>query len=155
MPAISTQAMLVEPGRCGGRRRWRCAARIALREPVLRLAGPIRAKKTLAAMAAGDYRFEVEAIDPLAHAGSAGRARSRDARHGAPAGHARLPGAAPGSAILRNGRVRGVRVRVAGRTDRPDGRASAVYLVQIFAYALVTLARRHGATWCSALVPGE
>ena len=33
--------------------------------------------------------------------------------------------------------------------------ASEAYLVQIFAYALVTLQRAYHASWCSALVPGS
>lgn len=121
---------------------------------LLRFAGSIPREEELAAMAAGDYRFQVDAIDPAAHMfglnaldrESRGTTRLKD--------HQGFAGAATGQAFFLNGEF------VAYTYVWPDGRigplasASAAYLVQIFAYALVTLQRQYSASWCTALVPG-
>ncbi|MEO6834457.1 MAG: GNAT family N-acetyltransferase [Candidatus Tumulicola sp.] len=127
---------------------------LAPRATVLRVAGAIPREDGLLAMAAGDYRFQVDAIDPAAHAfalsaldrENRGTTRLRD--------HRRLSRDAEGLAFLSDGEF------VAYAYVWPDGRigpmaaASGAYLVQIFAYALVTLQRRFGASWCTALIPG-
>jgi GNAT superfamily N-acetyltransferase len=128
---------------------------LAPRETVLRFAGAIPKEEELARMAAGSYTFAVDDIDPAAHSfaldaldGSVrGGAREWDhrwfARHNI------------GLAFLLNGEF------VAYAYVWPDGRigpiasASAGYLVQILAYALLMLQRRHSATWCTALVPAS
>lgn len=129
--------------------------RLAPRETLLRLAGAIPREEELAKMAAGDYRFEVEAIDPAVHAAvlneldrqARGTVRPRD--------HAEFGLRATGHVFA----LRGESVGYA--YVWPDGRvgpmacASEAYLVQILAYALVTLQRRHSASWCTALVPGS
>ncbi|HTA40170.1 MAG TPA: hypothetical protein VK760_13890, partial [Candidatus Acidoferrales bacterium] len=127
--------------------------RIAVRTPVLRLAGAIPREDTLVEMAAGDYRFEIETIDPGRHAFSLD-AIDRDARGTTrPLEHARFAESAHGSAIFRNDEF------VAYAYVWPDGRigpvaaVSAVYLVQVLALSLVTLQRQYGASWCSAFVP--
>jgi GNAT superfamily N-acetyltransferase len=127
--------------------------RIAVRTPVLRLAGAIPREDTLVSMAAGDYRFEIEALDPQRHAFSLD-ALDREARGVArPAEHVAFAEAAHGSAIFRNDEF------VAYAYVWPDGRigplaaASAVYLVQVLALSMVTLQRQYGAAWCSAFVP--
>jgi GNAT superfamily N-acetyltransferase len=127
--------------------------RIAVRTPVLRLAGAIPREDTLVEMAAGDYRFEIEPIDPLRH-GFSLDAVDRETRGVArPLEHARFVESAHGSAIFRNDEF------VAYAYVWPDGRigpvaaASAVYLVQVLALSLVTLQRQYDASWCSAFVP--
>jgi hypothetical protein len=104
-------------------------------------------------MAAGDYRFEIETIDPARH-GFSLDAIDRESRGAArPLEHARFVESAHGSAIFRNDEF------VAYAYVWPDGRigpvaaVSAVYLVQVLALSLVTLQRRYGASWCSAFVP--
>jgi GNAT superfamily N-acetyltransferase len=129
--------------------------RIAVRTPVLQLAGAIPREETLAAMAAGDYRFEIEPADPARH-GFSFEALDREVRavH-RPADHARFAESAHGSAIFRNDEL------VAYAYVWPDGRIgplaaiSAVYLVQVLALSLVTLQRQFGASWCSAYVPAS
>jgi GNAT superfamily N-acetyltransferase len=120
---------------------------------IVRFAGAIPREEELAAMAAGDYRFAVDAIDPVAHAYGLnaldretwGTTRARD--------HQQFALAATGQAFFLNGEF------VAYAYVWPDGRigplasASTAYLVQIFAYALVTLQRRYNASWCTTLVP--
>jgi Acetyltransferase (GNAT) family len=127
--------------------------RIPVRTPVLRLAGAIPREDALMAMAAGDYRFEIEPLDAARHAFSLD-ALDREARGTTrPADHARFLQTAHGSAIFRNDEF------VAYAYVWPDGRigplaaASAVYLVQLLALSFLTLQRQYGAGWCSAFVP--
>ena len=128
---------------------------LAPRETVLRFAGAIPKEEELARMAAGSYTFAVDEIDPAAH-GFALDALDRKVRGAArESDHLWLARHTSGLAFLLNGEF------VAYAYVWPDGRigpiaaASAAYLVQIFAYALVTLQRRHLASWCTALVPGS
>ena len=126
---------------------------IAVRTPVLRVSGAVPKDDVLAAMAASEYRFDVESIDPSAHAFSLD-ALDRETR-GAPRGpeHARFARAATGSALLRGDEF------VAYAYAWPDGRigpmaaVSAAYLVPAFALALLVLRRSHAASWCSLLLP--
>ncbi len=129
--------------------------RMLLREPILRLAGAIPREEELAKMAAGDYRFEVDAIDPVSHGfGLRGldvqtRGTTRDVDHD------EFARSATGHAFFLRGEFIGYGY------VWPDGRigplacASHAYLVQIFAYALLSLARTYGASWCTALIPGS
>ncbi len=119
------------------------------------LPAPIPREEELAKMAAGEYRFGVEAIDPLAH-GFGLSALDRQTRGTSrPEDHARFSRTGSGHAFFRDGEMVGYAY------VWPDGRigpiacASEAYLVQILAYALAALGRRYGATWCSALVPGS
>jgi GNAT superfamily N-acetyltransferase len=129
--------------------------RISIREPILRFAGAVPRDDELAAMAAGEYRFGVEAIDPLAH-GFGLSALDRQTRGTSrPEDHLSFSRTGSGHAFFRDGEMIGYAY------VWPDGRigpiacASEAYLVQILAYALAALGRRYGATWCSALVPGS
>jgi hypothetical protein len=106
-------------------------------------------------MAAGDYRFSVEPIDLAAHEyaldgldrETRGTVRSGD--------HRFFTQHADGHVFSVNGEI------VAYAYAWPDGRigpvasTSAAYQVQVLAFALVTLQRRHQASWCSLLVPGS
>jgi GNAT superfamily N-acetyltransferase len=127
----------------------------APRETVLRFAGAIPREEELAKMAAGQYRFEVGTIDAAPHAFGLDEL-DRQARGAArPADHRAFARDATGRAFFLNGEF------VAYAYVWPDGRigplacASEAYLVQVFAFALVMLQRAHGASWCSALVPGS
>jgi GNAT superfamily N-acetyltransferase len=126
---------------------------LAARETVLRFAGAIPREEELARMAAGSYTFAVDAVDPSVHSFAldsldrASRGVSRGSDHN---WFARFT---EGLGFFLNGEF------VAYAYVWPDGRigpiasASPAYLVQIFAYTLVTLQRRHSATWCTTLVP--
>jgi GNAT superfamily N-acetyltransferase len=123
------------------------------REPIVRFAGAIPREEELAKMAAGEYRFQVDAIDPLAHAfglNELDRQRRGTARA---AEHATFAGSATGNAFFLSGELVGYAYVWPDGGVGPLACASEAYLVQIFAYALVTLQRAYGATWCSALVP--
>lgn len=127
---------------------------MAPRYSILRFAGAIPGEEELAKMAAGNYRFAVQPIDQTVH-GAALNELDRQTRGTArPADHAQFGLAPGGHVFFLSGEC------VAYAYVWPDGRigplacASEAYLVQIFAYALVTLARTYGASWCTALVPG-
>jgi GNAT superfamily N-acetyltransferase len=129
--------------------------RLAPQEVLLRLAGAVPREEELARMAAGSYTFAVDEIDPASH-GFALDALDRQVRSAArESDHRWFAQHTSGFAFLLNGEF------VAYAYIWPDGRigpiasASAAYLVQIFAYALVMLQRRHSASWCTALVPGS
>jgi len=127
---------------------------MAPREPVMRFAGVIPREEELAKMAAGDYRFAVETIDAAMHRFALdeldhhARGTTRQAEHAA------FAVAASGHAFFLSGECIGYAY------VWPDGRvgplacASEAYLVQILAYALVTLTRTYSASWCTLLVPG-
>lgn len=128
---------------------------IAPREAVMRVAGEIPKEEVLAKMAAGEYRFTVEPIDATVHEyalneldrHARGTTRFED--------HADFALGATGNTFVLGGEC------VAYAYVWPDGRigplacASEAYLVQIVAYAIVTLQRAYGASWCSALIPGS
>jgi len=101
-----------------------------------------------------DVGVVVDAVDSVSHgfglrgldAQTRGTTRDSD--------HERFADGATGHAFFLRGEF------VAYAYVWPDGRvgplscASQAYLVQIFAYALLSLTRTYGASWCSALVPG-
>ncbi len=127
---------------------------LAPRGSVVRVAGSIPREEELVKMAAGEYRFQVDALDPAAH-GFGLNGLDREVRGTMrPADHAYFSTFATGQAFFLNGEF------VAYAYVWPDGRigplacASQAYLVQILAFALVTMQRRHQASWCTMLVPG-
>jgi hypothetical protein len=122
---------------------------------VARIAGAIPGEEELARMAAGNYRFEVEPIDPAAHEPALAEL-DREARGTTRlADHLYFSRHATGQLCLLNGEpVAYAYVWHDGRIG-PIACASQAYLVQIFAYSLVTLQRRHKASWCTLLVPGS
>jgi GNAT superfamily N-acetyltransferase len=129
--------------------------RLTLREPMIRFAGAIPREEELAKMAAGDYRFQVEPVDPIAH-GFGLRALDRQTRGTTrDSDHLYFARNATGHAFFLRGEfVSYAYVWSDGRIG-PLACASQNYLVQIFAYALLTLTRSYGASWCSTLLPGS
>jgi GNAT superfamily N-acetyltransferase len=127
---------------------------LAPRTTVLQVAGSIPREDGLLAMAAGDYRFQVDAIDPAAHA-FALNALDRETRGTTRlAEHERFGRSAAGLAFFSDGEFVAYAYAWADGRIGPLATVSSAYVVQIFAYALVTMARTFGASWCSALIPG-
>jgi GNAT superfamily N-acetyltransferase len=122
---------------------------------VVKTAGPIPREDELLNMAAGDYRFDVDVLDPLRYA-LALAALDREVRGTARGGeHERFCREAVGLAFFSDGEFVGYAyVWPDGRLG-PIATASAAYLVQVFAYSLVALQRRFAASWCTALIPGN
>lgn len=150
----TAHAMLVDPASAASialALRRRCVPRDLL----LSVAGAIPREEELAKMAVGDYRFAVEQIGLSSHA-SALDELDREARGAArSADHRFFARHAGGYVFSLNGEI------VAYAYVWPDGHigpiasTSQAYLVQVFAFALVTLQRAHGASWCTLLVPGS
>lgn len=122
---------------------------------VLSLSGAIPREEALAAMAAGDYRFEVSALDPVGHS-FALNALDREARGAVrPEAHRVWSAAAMGQAFFNQ------REFVGYAYVWPDGRigpcavASGAYARQIFAFSLLTLQRSYGASWCTLVTPAS
>lgn len=129
--------------------------RMAPNEALIRFAGAIPREEELAKMAAGDYRFEVAAIDAAMHAGALNEL-DRQARGTIRAGeHEEFARSAAGHAFFLAGECIGYAYVWPDGHVGPMACASEAYLVQILAYALVTLQRIYSATWCTALVPGS
>lgn len=128
---------------------------ISLHVPVLRVAGAIPREDDLGRMAAGDYRFQIESIDPVAHR-FALDALDREVRGTSRAAdHAMFSRLATGTLFTLDGEGVGYAYVWPDGRIGPLAAASGAYLVQLFAFALVTLRRRYSASWCTALVPGS
>jgi hypothetical protein len=122
---------------------------------VLELRGAMPREDALLRLAAGAYRFDVDRLDARTHGGFV-EALDRSVRGTVRADdHRRFSQDAAGLAFFLNGEF------VAYAYARADGRigpvavASPAYAIQLFSYALVTLQRTFGASWCSLLVPTE
>jgi GNAT superfamily N-acetyltransferase len=122
---------------------------------VVELRGPLPREDTLLRMAAGDYRFDVDRLDAREH-GRFVDSLDRNVRGiGRPADHRRFALDAAALGFFLNGEfVAYAYVRADGRIG-PLAVASPAYVVQVFSFALVTLQRTFGASWCSLLLPLE
>lgn len=146
------RAMLLDLAELAG---FALAARrgIPASHTIAHFAGPMPREDALMAMAAGDYRFEVGAIDPVAHE-LALDALDRETRGTArPADHRTFVQLATGQAFFLRGELVAYSYAWSDGRVGPMAVASSAYAVQVLAFTLVTLNRTHGATWCSALVP--
>jgi GNAT superfamily N-acetyltransferase len=128
---------------------------MGLHVPVLRITGEIPREDDLVPMAAGDYRFTTIPIDPNSHRFEID-ALDREVRGTArPQDHIAFAQLATGTAFVLNDEIVGYTY------VWPDGRigplvaASGAYLMQFFGFALISLRRSYGASWCMALVPGS
>lgn len=129
--------------------------RMAPRETLLRFAGAIPREEELAKMAAGDYRFEVAAVDSAMHAGALNELDRQARGTTRPADHEEFARRAAGHAFFLNGECIGYAYVWPDGYIGPMACASEAYLVQILAFALVTTRRTYSASWCTALVPGS
>ncbi|HEY6326149.1 MAG TPA: GNAT family N-acetyltransferase [Candidatus Cybelea sp.] len=148
----ATRSGFLDPAELGGIAFF-ARRRVAARTPVLRFAGRIPKEELLAALVAGEHRFETAPLDPIRHrfALDALDVETRgSARH---ADHLYFASNANGSAFSISGELVGYAY------VWPDGRIgplasfSPSYVVAFFAFGMMALARTHGASWCSALVP--
>ena len=128
---------------------------VAVQTPVLEVAGSIPHENELARMAAGQYRFGAEPLDPIRHRTAIGQL-DREVRGTArPSDHLYFAEHAHGFAFTRDEELAGyVYVWPSGRIG-PLAAASQTYLVQLLSFALAALRQRYGASWCTMLVPGN
>lgn len=144
---------LLEPNELGGIAFF-LRRGVALHTPVAEIAGSIPHENELARMAAGEYRFRTEPLDPVAHRAALGQL-DREVRGSArPLDHLYFSEHGRGFIFARDEEVTGYAyVWPSGRIG-PMVVASPAYAVQFLAFALATLRQTFGATWCTMLVPG-
>lgn len=126
---------------------------IAIRETIVRVSGEIPKDDDLLGLAAGDYRFGTQRLDPDTHAfvlaqldrETRGTARENE--------HRFLSTVASGMIFSIDDEAVGYAYLWPSGQIGPVAVASGAYLAQIFAYAMAALRREHGATWCTAAVP--
>jgi GNAT superfamily N-acetyltransferase len=126
---------------------------LAIRETVVRASGEIPKDDDLLVLAAGDYRFGTERLDPDTHRfvlaqldrETRGTAREHEHRY--------LATVASGIVFSIGDEAVGYAYLWPGGQIGPLAAASGAYLAQIFAYAMAALRREHGATWCTAAIP--
>ncbi|MDQ2681236.1 MAG: GNAT family N-acetyltransferase [Candidatus Eremiobacteraeota bacterium] len=128
---------------------------VALQTPLVHISGALPQEEELARMAVGEYRFSTRQLEPLGQRLELG-ALDREIRGSArPLDHQYFAKHAHGVGFyLRDEFIGYTYVWPTGRVG-PMCAASAAYLVQLFAFALAALARVHGASWCTAFVPGS
>jgi GNAT superfamily N-acetyltransferase len=127
---------------------------VPLHTPLLEVSGAIPHASELERMAAGEYRFGADPIDPMVHA-SALNQLDREVRGTArPQDHLYFADNAKGFVFTLGVELAGYAyVSPSGRVG-PMAAASSGYLVQILAYALAALRANYSAEWCTLLVPG-
>jgi GNAT superfamily N-acetyltransferase len=148
-----TRSGLLEPGELGGIAFF-LRRGVAMQTPVMEIAGPIPHENELARMAAGEYRFITEALDPVAHRAALGQV-DREVRGSArPLDHLYFCENGHGFIFRRDEELAGYTyVWPSGRVG-PIVAASPTYLVQFLSFALAALRQTFGASWCTMLVPG-
>ncbi len=147
-----TRSGFLDPAELGGIAFF-ARRRVPARTTVLQVAGRIPKEERLAALAAGEHRFETDTIDPLRHR-SALDALDRETRGSARHDdHLYFASNAHGSAFSINGELVGYAYVWSDGRIGPLASFSPSYVVAFFAFGMIALARTHGASWCSALVP--
>ncbi len=152
-PGDATRSGILDPTQLDGLAFYVRRA-VPLQMPLLETSGAIPHASELERMAAGQYRFGADPIDPMAHASALnqldrevrGTARSQD--------HLYFADHAKGYVFTLAAELAGYSyVWPSGRIG-PMAAASAAYLVQMLAYALAALRANFSAEWCTLLVPG-
>lgn len=128
---------------------------MSVRETVVRVAGEIPRDDDLLALAAGDYRFGTERLDPdtvafaLAQLDRETRGTARESEHRF------LATRATGLVFSIEDEIVGYAYLWSSGQIGPVAVASGAYGAQIFAYAMAALRREHGASWCTAAIPAS
>jgi GNAT superfamily N-acetyltransferase len=127
---------------------------VSLQTPIAEVSGSIPHDNELARMAAGEYRFITEPLEPVHHRAAIGQL-DREIRGSArPLDHLYFSENGRGFIFRRDEELAGyVYVWPSGRIG-PMAAASQTYLVQFLAFALATLRQTYGASWCTMHVPG-
>ncbi|HET9392883.1 MAG TPA: GNAT family N-acetyltransferase [Candidatus Rubrimentiphilum sp.] len=127
---------------------------VPLHTLLVEIAGAIPHASELERMAAGEYRFGADPIDPMAHAAALSQL-DREVRGTArPQDHLYFSDNAKGFVFTLGVELAGYAyVWPSGRIG-PMASTSPAYLVQMLAYALAALRASYSAEWCTLLVPG-
>jgi GNAT superfamily N-acetyltransferase len=127
---------------------------VGLQTPVVDVSGAIPHENELLRMAAGEYRFNTQPLDPVRHRAALSQL-DREVRGSArPLDHLYFCEHGNGVIFQRDEELAGYAyVWPSGRIG-PMAAASQTYLVQFLAFMLMALRQSYGATWCTAMVPG-
>lgn len=127
---------------------------VSLQCAVVEVCGTIPHENELARMAAGEYRFNTQPLEPVHHRSSLAQL-DREVRGTArPLDHLYFSDNGRGFLFHRETEVVGyVYIWPSGRIG-PLVAASAAYAVQLLGFALAALHQTYGASWCTMLVPG-
>jgi len=126
---------------------------LTIRGTVLRATGEIPKDDDLLGLAAGDYRFGTERLDPETHAFALAQLDRETRGTARESEHRYLSTVATGMVFSIEGEAVGYAYLWPSGQIGPVAVASGAYLAQIFAYAMAALRREHGATWCTAAIP--
>lgn len=148
-----TRSGLLQPDELGGIAFF-LRRGVAVQTPVLEVSGEIPHENELARMAAGEYRFNTEALDPVRHRTALGQL-DREVRGTArPLDHLYFSERGRGFLFARGEELAGYAyVWPSGRIG-PVVAASRSYAVQMLSFALAALRQTFGASWCTMMVPG-
>ncbi len=127
---------------------------VALQTPVMEISGSIPHENELARMAAGEYRFQTEPLEPVAHRAALAQL-DREVRGTArPLDHLYFCENGRGFIFRRDDELAGYAYMWPNGRIGPLVAASQSYLVQLLAFTLAAVRQTFGATWCTMLVPG-
>lgn len=128
---------------------------MSVRETVVRVSGEIPRDDDLLTLAAGDYRFGTERLDPNTHAFALAQLDRETRGTAREIEHRFLATRATGLVFSIEDEVVGYSYLWSSGHVGPAAVAAGAYGSQIFAYAMAALRREHGATWCSAAFPSS
>ncbi len=127
---------------------------VSLQTPIAEVSGAIPHENELGRMAAGEYRFITEPLEPVGHRAALSQL-DREVRGTArPLDHLYFSEHGRGFIFRRDEELAGYAYVWASGRIGPLVAASQTYLVQFLAFSLATLRQTYGASWCTALVPG-
>jgi GNAT superfamily N-acetyltransferase len=127
---------------------------VSLQSPIVEVCGTIPHENELARMAAGEYRFNTEPLEPVHHRAALAQL-DREVRGTArPLDHLYFSDNARGFLFHRDTEIVGYAyIWPSGRIG-PLVAASQAYCVQLLGFSLAALHQTYGASWCTMLVPG-
>lgn len=148
-----TRSGLLEPAETGGIAFF-LRRGVSLQAPVVEISGTIPHDNELARMAAGEYRFVTEDLDPVGHRAALSQLDRSVRGTARPLDHLYFCEHGRGAIFVHRDEIAGYAyVWPSGRIG-PMVAASAAYSVQFLAFALAALRQQFGASWCTMLVPG-
>lgn len=128
---------------------------MSVRETVVRMSGEIPRDDDLLTLAAGDYRFGTERLDPGTHAFALAQLDRETRGTAREIEHVFLATRATGLVFSIEDEIVGYAYLWPSGQIGPVAVASGAYGVQIFAFAMAALRREHGASWCTAAIPAS
>jgi GNAT superfamily N-acetyltransferase len=127
---------------------------LALRVPVMSVAGAIPSDDVLLELAGGMQRFGVRPLDPFAQSYGLDAIDRRVRGSARPADHRESFVRGFGTAFFVDDELVGYSyVQRDGRIG-PLAAVAVTYVAPIFAYSMATIRREFDASWCTALIPG-